>query len=97
MIFPSIKLSAICIILLCSGVAVAQDRELVAKNYRQADTNNDGNLALSEFTTFIDLNAADGLGNAVTISSRKLHARAFRRIDANRDGMVTQKELQDIR
>ena len=74
--------------------ASAQDAELGAKNYRQADANGDGVLVYAEFATFIDLNAADGLGNAARISSRGMHARAFARVDANGDGMVSPQELQ---
>lgn len=76
--------------------AAAQDAELGAENYRQADANSDGVLAYAEFATFIDLNAADGLGNAARVSSRGMHARAFARVDANGDGMVSPQELQAI-
>ena len=57
--------------------AAAQDAELGAENYRQADANGDGVLVYAEFAAFIDLNAADGLGNAARVSSRGMHARAF--------------------
>ncbi|MEL7344391.1 MAG: hypothetical protein AAFN59_05955 [Pseudomonadota bacterium] len=76
--------------------AAAQDAELGAENYRQADANGDGLLVYAEFATFIDLNAADGIGNAARVSSRGLHARAFERVDANNDGMVTPQELQAV-
>ena len=76
--------------------AAAQDAERGAENYRQADANGDGVLVYSEFATFIDLNAADGLGNAVRVSSRGMHARAFERVDANGDGIVSPQELQAI-
>ncbi|MEL7106195.1 MAG: hypothetical protein AAGM21_09765 [Pseudomonadota bacterium] len=74
--------------------AAAQNAELGAENYRQADANGDGVLVYAEFATFIDLNAADGLGNAAMVSSRGLHARAFDRVDANGDGIVSPQELQ---
>mgnify|MGYP001800886332 CR=1 FL=1 len=73
--------------------AVAQQAELGAENYRQADANGDGVLAYAEFATFIDLNAADGLGQAARISARGMHARAFAHIDANGDGVVSPQEL----
>ena len=74
--------------------AIAQQDELGAENYRQADANGDGMLAYAEFATFIDLNAADGLGQAARISSRGMHARAFAQVDANGDGVVSPQELQ---
>lgn len=77
--------------------ASAQTAELGAENYRQADANGDGLLVYAEFATFIDLNAADGLGNAATVSSRGLHAKAFNRVDANGDGIVSPQELQAMR
>ena len=76
--------------------AAAQDAELGAENYRQADANGDGVLVYAEFATFIDLNAADGLGNAARVSSHGMHARAFSRVDANGDGIVSPQELQAI-
>ena len=76
--------------------AAAQEAELGAENYRQADANGDGVLVYTEFAAFVDLNAADGLGNAARVSSRGMHARAFRRVDANGDGIVTPQELQAI-
>lgn len=76
--------------------AFAQNQELAAENYQQADADGDGQLVLAEFANFIDLNAADGLGNAARVSSRGLHARAFDRVDANDDGVVTPEELQKM-
>ena len=76
--------------------AAAQDAELGAENYRQADANGDGVLVYAEFAAFIDLNAADGLGNAARVSSRGMHARAFERVDANGDGVVSPPELQAV-
>ena len=76
--------------------AAAQDAELGAENYRQADANGDGVLVYAEFANFIDLNAADGLGTAARVSSRGMHARAFERVDANVDGVVSPQELQAI-
>ena len=74
--------------------AAAQDTELAGENFQQADVDGDGALEYSEFVTFIDLNAADGLGNAARVSSRNLHARAFDRLNTNGDGMITPEELQ---
>ncbi|MEM6565518.1 MAG: hypothetical protein AAF665_13780 [Pseudomonadota bacterium] len=80
---------------MASGAA-AQDTELAVENYRQADANGDGVLVYAEFATLIDLNAADGVGNAAMVSSRGLHARAFKRIDSNGDGIVSPQELQAV-
>ncbi len=72
----------------------AQDQPLGAENYRQADADGDGILVYAEFATFIDLAAADGLGNAERISARGWHSRAFSRVDADGDGRVTPQELE---
>ncbi|MEO1494813.1 MAG: hypothetical protein AAFV19_21915 [Pseudomonadota bacterium] len=77
--------------------ADADTASLAQENFRHADANGDGKLVYAEFATFIDLNAADGLGNAARVSSRGLHARAFARVDANGDGIVTPEELQAMR
>lgn len=76
--------------------AAAQQAELSAENYRQADANDDGLLDYTEFTTFIDLSAADGIGNTPLVSSRGMHARAFARVDANGDSVVSPEELQAL-
>ena len=80
--------------LLAPAHAFAQSSNLPAQNFRQADADNDGVLVQAEFATFIDLNAADGLGNAARVRSRGMHAQAFRRVDGNGDGQVTPAELQ---
>jgi hypothetical protein len=80
--------------LLAPAQAVAQSPNLPAQNFRQADANSDGVLVQAEFATLIDLNAAQGLGNAARVKSRGLHAKAFRRVDGNGDGRVTPSELQ---
>ena len=80
--------------LLAPAQAIAQSPNLPAQNFGQADANSDGVLVQAEFATFIDLNAAQGLGNAARVKSRGLHAKAFRRVDGNGDGRVTPTELQ---
>ena len=97
----TLKHSMLCLIVLAIGGTVpslvsAQTQSLGAENYMQADSNNDGVLAYAEFATFIDLNAADKLGNAAMISSRGMHARAFKRVDSNGDGVVSPEELQAV-
>ena len=88
--------TVISLALFVPSLAAAQNNELAAENYRQADANSDGMLVYAEFVNFIDLNAADGLGNASRISSRGWHAKAFERVDANADGFITPQELQAI-
>ena len=81
-------------VLAIPSLAVAQDRELAAENFQEADANGDRNLTYEEFVTFIDLNAADDLGNASMVSSRNMYQRAFNRMDANGDGLISVEELQ---
>ena len=90
-------LAAVSLAALSPMTATAQSSELATENYIQADSNGDGKLVYAEFATFIDLNAADGLGNAAKVSARGMHARAFKRVDANGDGIVTPEELQAMR
>lgn len=90
----NLKRLAVALLLLSPAFAQAQDNQLGRENYIQADVNQDGVLVYAEFVTFIDLNAADNLGRAKTVSSRGLHSRAFKRIDTNGDGIVTPGELQ---
>ena len=80
--------------LMAPAQTIAQSPDLPAQNYRQADANNDGVLVQAEFATFIDLNAADSLGNAARVRSRGMHAQAFRRVDGNGDGRVSPDELR---
>lgn len=91
------QVAAIGLVVLSPLVVVADGASLGQENFRQADANKDGQLVYAEFATFIDLNAADGLGNAARVSSRGLHARAFERVDANGDGIVTPEELTAMR
>ncbi|CTQ76532.1 hypothetical protein [Roseibium alexandrii] len=76
------------------ATASSQTAETAARNYQAADRNGDGVLVYEEFVSFIDMNAADNLGNAGRIQSRGLYARAFKRLDGNSDGRVTPAELQ---
>lgn len=77
-----------------SGPAVAQDqRDQARANFEQADVNKDERLDLTEFTTFINLNADHGLGQASTVRRFSQYARAFATADANKDGFVSRAEL----
>lgn len=77
-------------------IAQADTSALVQENFQQADANSDGMLVYAEFASFIDLNAADGVGNAARVSARGMHARAFARVDTDADGVVTVEELQAV-
>lgn len=77
-----------------AGPAVAQEqRDQARVNFQQADVNKDGQLDLPEFTTFINLNADDGLGRAATVRRLSMYAKAFATADANRDGLVSREEI----
>ena len=72
------------------------DQEKAAANFRLADANSDNALSSSEFTAFIDLNAASNLGRAATIKKNRRYDTAFSRLDTNGDGFVTPAELSDL-
>ncbi len=73
--------------------AAATDRERAAENFQQADTNADGMLTLGEFTTLIDLNAAENVGRPRMIRRFGRYRTAFGRVNANADGLVTPGEM----
>lgn len=68
-------------------------RAQVQSNFQQADVNQDQQLDLAEFTTFINLNADHNLGRAGMIRRFGMHGRAFGEADANGDGVVTKQEI----
>jgi len=70
------------------------DRDQARTNFLQADANKDHQLDLAEFTTFVDLNADDGLGRASMVRSWGMHETAFGRVDTNGDGLATREEIQ---
>ena len=77
-----------------AGPALAQvQRDQARANFQQADVNKDGQLDLAEFTTFINLNAEHGLGQAPMIRRFGRHATAFGRLDTNKDGVVSREEI----
>jgi len=75
--------------------AYAQDdRDQARANFLQADANKDDQLDLAEFTTFVDLNAEHGLGQASMVRRFGMHETAFGRIDANSDGHASREEIE---
>lgn len=93
-------LAGLAVIALASGSASAQsdsEREKARANFRQADTNEDGLLSRSEFRTFINANAEDGLGRAGMIRRLGAYDRAFDRIDADKNGLLTPAEMSAAR
>ncbi len=71
------------------------EREQAQANFVEADVNQDEQLDLAEFTTFINLNADHGLGRAASVRTFGMHGRAFGRVDANGDGVVTKQEIAE--
>jgi Ca2+-binding EF-hand superfamily protein len=86
---------AISMMMLASAApTVAQDRREQARaNFEKADANKDGVLDLAEFTTFINLNADLGLGQAPMIRRIGGYSTAFKRLDTNRDDRVSREEI----
>ena len=91
-----LKIASLGLALTMAAVSVAaaqQNREAAAANFAEADANGDGALTIDEFTRFIDLNAADQLGNARRIQRAGMYNTAFGRLDVNKDGLVSRQEI----
>ena len=69
-------------------------RAQVQANFQQADVNQDGQLDMAEFTTFINLNSDHNLGRAGMIRRFGMYSRAFDAADANGDGFVSKQEIE---
>lgn len=67
--------------------------EMAAANFRLADVDGNGGLSSDEFVAFINLNAAQNIGQASRIKNAGAYDRAFARLDQNGDGLVTPDEL----
>lgn len=94
-IASALAMAASLLMIFVTTPASAQDeREQARANFLEADVNEDKQLDRDEFTTFIDLNAEDGLGRASTIRSLGMHGTAFGRVDANGDGLVSREEIE---
>jgi Ca2+-binding EF-hand superfamily protein len=68
-------------------------RAQVQANFQAADVDKNGQLSLTEFTTFINLNADHNVGQASSIRRFGMYTKAFKRADANGDGIVTKEEI----
>lgn len=76
--------------------AGVSEQDAAAANFRMADVDSDGVLNEAEFIAFIDLNAAQGIGQAERIQRLGAYQTAFARLDGNGDGAVSPDELQEI-
>ncbi len=94
----SLKALTFGLVLASAPVALSQSAQASSKqaaaNFVTADANGDGALTQAEFKSFINLNAAHGIGKAQTVKDRGLYDRAFARLDLNRDGRISSAELQ---
>ena len=93
------RVTAFCVGLLAAGsggVAVAQlspeALKVAEANFKAANASGTGALTAAEFKTFIDLNAAAGIGRAAKIKSFNAYDKAFAGVDADKDGKVTGAE-----
>ena len=83
-------------LLAAGGPSDAQSqRDQVRDNFARADANRDGYLDPTEFRTFINLNADQGLGRAPTIRRFNAYANAFAELDKNRDGRLSPQEIAE--
>lgn len=84
-------------LLIGPAIAAAQagssPREMAAANFRMADADADGVLNSAEFVTFINLNAAQNIGQASRIKNAGAYDRAFARLDRDGDGFVAPDEM----
>ena len=84
------------VLIVSAGAAVAQLAPAALKtaeaNFKQANASATGALTAPEFKTFIDLNAASGIGKAAKIKSFGAYDKAFAGVDADKDGSVTWDE-----
>lgn len=72
------------------------DKQKLAENIAQADTNGDAALTLNEFDRLLQLNAQDNIGRAAQVVRLGRQTMVFNRIDADRNGLLTQQEIQAL-
>jgi Ca2+-binding EF-hand superfamily protein len=70
------------------------ERAQAQANFLKADANQDKQLDLAEFKTFVNLNADQGLGRAPRIRRFGMYSRAFNMTDENGDGVVSKQEIE---
>lgn len=87
-------------LIVVSAQAAAQTgssaQDMAAANFRMADSNGDGVLNADEFVSFINLNAAQNIGQAKRVRSAGAYNRAFASVDKDEDGVVTPNELANF-
>ena len=65
----------------------------VQTNFKTADVDNNDQLNLAEFKFFINLNADQNLGQAISVRRFGIYTKAFKKLDANGDGILTKHEI----
>ena len=65
----------------------------VQTNFKTADVDNNDQLNLAEFKIFINLNADQNLGQAISVRRFGIYTKAFKKLDANGDGILTKHEI----
>jgi Ca2+-binding EF-hand superfamily protein len=65
----------------------------VQTNFKMADVDKNDQLSMAEFQIFINLNADQNLGQAVTVRRFGIYTKAFKKLDANGDGILTKHEI----
>ncbi len=73
--------------------SINSQRVQAQANFFAADVDKNEQLSLSEFMTFINLNAEHNLGQAASIRQFKMYKMAFKKADANGDGILTKQEI----
>lgn len=79
--------------LLPAVTSINPKRVQAQANFFAADIDKNEQLSLSEFMTFINLNAEHNLGQAASIRQFKMYKMAFKKADANGDGILTKQEI----
>ena len=65
----------------------------VQTNFKTADVDKNDQLNLAEFKIFINLNADQNLGQAISVRRFGIYTNAFKKLDANGDGILTKHEI----
>ena len=65
----------------------------VQTNFKTADVDKNDKLNLAEFKIFINLNADQNLGQAISVRRFGIYTNAFKKLDANGDGILTKHEI----